>query len=102
MPARHGGGKGAPIAIEPDGLPGLLQRARSGLDAVAELEAAADRTHAAPWREDGPADLCEPPREEGRDGLDDVVVRLVPGDVERLRALAVLHRAEADQGLHLL
>ena len=72
-------------SASPASAGGASSRARAG----PEGQRLAVPAHAALGRQDGPAHRREAAREEGRRRLDDVVLGLEPGDVQRRAALAV-------------
>ena len=94
----------APVVGEPELLAGVGRRRLVAARARAEPEPLAVPAHAALRRQDRPAHGREAAREEGRRRLDDVMLGLEPGDVQRRAALVVAigDRPEADEGLHLV
>ena len=94
------------VVGEPELLAGIRGRRLVAPRAGAEGEAVAVPAHAAFGREDGPAHLSEALHEEGCHRLDDVVLRLEPGDVQRAGFGALAfdagQRPEAHEGGHLV
>ena len=96
-----------PRRIEDAGVvtqPGFLQpvfRRRVGLaDARRERDGVAVPMRADIRRQDRPGHVGEAPGEERRGGLDDVMLRLEPGD--ETRCLLAADFAKADKGVHLV
>ena len=83
----------------PQVFAGVLRGCVAGRAAGAEAQHLAIPQRARLGREDRPAHAGEPPREERRDALEDLVRRFEPGDEAVVLAG---HLAEAHEGLHLV
>jgi hypothetical protein len=92
----------APVVGEPERFAGVGRRRLVSATARTEGELLTVPVHAALRREDGPAHGGEAAHEERRGRLDDVVLGLEPGDMQRLLALALVDGAKAHEGGHLV
>jgi hypothetical protein len=90
----------AAVVAAPQAFERVVRRRLRGVRACRESQPLAVPRDAAARREDRPAHGGEALGEEGRRGLDDVMVGLVPGDEGLLRL--ALDPAEAHEGVHLV